>query len=71
MACAPCAQSRRQAITAATRLDARGFVQAVSRGVAIVTYKARGIDPATVYPTSGAASPATPYRRPVRPGRTK
>lgn len=62
MACAPCMQARRQFVQSARRLDLRGAVQAVSRGVSINVDKARGVDVNAKY----NVQKATPYRRPER-----
>lgn len=71
MPCGACGQTRRAAITAASRFDVRGFTQAVTRGVAINIDKLKGIDvdkkyPQPVIPPTTSVNRATPYRRPER-----
>lgn len=72
MPCAGCYGARTQLYGSARRGDVRGMAQAVSRAVAINYDKLRGVDVnakyGNLYPN---ARPATPYRRPDAPERTK
>lgn len=62
MPCGGCYGARQQLYSSVRRLDMRGAVAAVQRGVMINVDKARGLDPNARY--SAPVVKAPPYKRP-------